>query len=97
MGKTQAEWVEIFDGVNAAFAPVKDLREGADDPQIRHRQMVVECERGWEHVGTPLKFRDEPGELSFKFAAPGEHTEEVLKHLGYSSESIAAMKAEGAI
>lgn len=95
--KTQAEWVEIFDGVNAAFAPVKDLREGADDPQIRHRQMVVECERGWEHVGTPLKFKDEPGELNFKFATPGEHTEDVLKHLGYSSESIAAMKAEGAI
>lgn len=95
--KSQAEWVDFFDGVNAAFAPVKDLREGADDPQLRHRKMIVECERGWEHVGTPLKFKDEPGELKFNFARAGEHTEEVLKSLGYSVESINQMRADGAI
>lgn len=94
--KTQAEWVTFFDGVNAAFAPVKDLREGANDPQLRHREMIVECERGWEHIGTPLKFKQEPGELRFNFASPGEHTEEVLQHLGYDDAARAAMKADGA-
>ncbi|MGR8947952.1 MAG: CaiB/BaiF CoA transferase family protein [Gammaproteobacteria bacterium] len=93
--KPRDEWVEFFEGVNAAFAPVKDLREGADDAQIRHREMVVECERGWEHVGTPLKFKNEPGELHFKFATPGEHTEQTLKGLGYSEEDLTRMKSDG--
>ena len=91
----QAHWVEFFDGVNAAFAPVKNLREGADDVQIRHREMVVECERGWEHVGTPLKFKNEPGQLQFNFAEPGEHTQSVLQELGFNDAQIAAMKTDG--
>jgi len=91
--RTQAEWVAFFADVDAAFAPVKTLREAADDPQIRHRQMIVEDARGWEHIGTPLKFRNEPGHLKFEFARLGEHTETVLRELGYAPAELAAMKA----
>ncbi|MEQ8231646.1 MAG: CaiB/BaiF CoA-transferase family protein [Gammaproteobacteria bacterium] len=93
--RTRDEWVEFFDGVNAAFAPVNTLREAADDPQIRHRRMIVEDARGWEHIGTPLKFRHEPGQPRFEFAALGEHTEAVLESLGYDAAARAAMKADG--
>jgi crotonobetainyl-CoA:carnitine CoA-transferase CaiB-like acyl-CoA transferase len=95
--RTQAEWVEFFDGVDAAFAPVKDLREAANDPQLRHRQMIVEDARGWEHVGIPMKFRHEPGQLRFDFPALGQHTHDVLRGVGYSAEELAAMQASGAI
>jgi len=91
--RTQAEWVTFFADVDAAFAPVKTLREAADDPQIRHRQMIVEDARGWEHIGTPLKFRHEPGQLKFEFAKLGEHTEQILAEVGYSAAEIAEMKA----
>lgn len=93
--RTQAEWVEFFEGVNCAFAPLKNLREACDDPQLRHREMIVEDERGWEHVGIPMKFKDEPGQLSFEFAECGQHTEEVLETLGYDRSTIAAMKDAG--
>jgi len=93
--RTRDEWVAFFEGVNASFAPVNTLREAADDPQLRHREMIVEDARGWEHIGTPLKFRDEPGQLRFEFAALGEHTETVLESLGYDAETRAAMKADG--
>lgn len=93
--RTQAEWVEFFDGVNAAFAPVKNLREAADDPQIRYRQMIVEDERGWEHIGIPIKFKHEPGQLKFEFAALGQHTEQFLEELGFAPAAIAAMKDAG--
>ena len=81
--------------MNAAFGPVNNLREAADDPQIRHREMIVEDERGWEHIGIPMKFRHEPGRMKFEFAELGEHTEEILTELGYDAEAIAAMKAAG--
>jgi crotonobetainyl-CoA:carnitine CoA-transferase CaiB-like acyl-CoA transferase len=93
--RTQAEWVAFFEGVNAAFAPVKTLREAADDPQIRHRQMVVEDERGWEHLGIPMKFRNEPGQLKFEFAKLGQHTEEVLGALGHDAAALAKLKSAG--
>ncbi|TDJ70169.1 MAG: CoA transferase [Proteobacteria bacterium] len=93
--RTQAEWVKIFDGVNAAFAPVKNLREAADDPQLRYRKMFVEDERGWEHIGIPMKFKNEPGQLKFEFASLGEHTEVLLKELGYNAGAIAALKDAG--
>ena len=93
--RSQAEWVEFFEGVNAAFAPLKNLREAADDVQLRHREMIVEDERGWEHVGIPMKFRHEPGQLRFSFAAAGEHSEEILRELGRDDDTIVAMKAAG--
>ncbi len=93
--RTQAEWVALFEGVNAAFAPVKNLREAADDPQIRHRQMIVQDVRGWEHIGIPMKFKHEPGELKFEFATLGQHTEEILAELGHGPAALAALKAAG--
>ncbi len=93
--RTQAEWVAFFEGVNASVAPVKNLREAADDPQLRHRQMIVEDARGWEHIGIPMKFKHEPGQLKFEFAALGQHTEEILQGLGYDAAAIAAMKVAG--
>ena len=93
--RTQAEWVEWFEGVDAAFAPVKNLREACDDPQVRHRGMIFEDERGWEHIGVPIKFAAEPGKPRLAFAEVGEHTAETLKGLGYSDAQIAGMKEGG--
>lgn len=93
--KTQAEWVDWMADKDVAFAPVKTLREGLDDPQTRHRRMVVEDARGWEHIGIPIKFEDEPGQIRFDPPAHGQHSEEILRGLGYSDAELAAMKADG--
>ncbi len=92
---TMAHWEQEFSGVDCAFAPVKNLREACDDAQIRHRQMIVEDERGWEHIGMPIKFKHEPGQLKFEFAKLGEHTEQVLASLGHDAAARAKLKAAG--
>jgi len=93
--RTQAYWIDWFEDVDAAFAPVNDLRQAADDPQIRAREMIVEDERGREHIGIPIKFRDEPGRINYRAPDLGEHNEEVARSLGYGTEQIAAMRAGG--
>jgi crotonobetainyl-CoA:carnitine CoA-transferase CaiB-like acyl-CoA transferase len=93
--RTQAEWADWMTGRDIAFAPVKSLREGLDDPQTRHREMVVEDQRGWEHLGIPIKFEDEPGKVRFDPPAHSQHSEEILHALGYSEAELAAMKADG--
>jgi crotonobetainyl-CoA:carnitine CoA-transferase CaiB-like acyl-CoA transferase len=94
--RTKADWVAWMADKDIAFAPVNTLREGLDDPQARHRQMVVEDERGWEHLGLPIKFQNEPGEIHFDLPTHGQHTEEVLSQLGYSQDEIALLKTNGA-
>jgi crotonobetainyl-CoA:carnitine CoA-transferase CaiB-like acyl-CoA transferase len=93
--RTQAEWVAWMADKDVAFAPVKTLREGLDDPQVRHREMVVLDARGWEHIGVPIKFEDEPGRIDFRPPALGEHSEDILRGLGYTEAELAQMKAKG--
>jgi crotonobetainyl-CoA:carnitine CoA-transferase CaiB-like acyl-CoA transferase len=95
LSRTQAEWADWMADKDVAFAPVKTLREGLDDPQTRHRAMVVEDARGWEHLGVPIKFADEPSQARFDSPAHGEHSEEILRSLGYSEAELAKMKADG--
>jgi crotonobetainyl-CoA:carnitine CoA-transferase CaiB-like acyl-CoA transferase len=93
--RTQAEWTHWMGDKDVAFAPVKTLREGLDDPQVRHRAMVIEDAHGWEHLGLGVKYRDEPGRVDFRVPALGEHSEDILRGLGYTGAELAAMKAKG--
>jgi crotonobetainyl-CoA:carnitine CoA-transferase CaiB-like acyl-CoA transferase len=93
--RTQTEWVAWMADKDVAFAPVKTLREGLDDPQVRHRQMVVEDGHGWEHIGVPIKYEDEPGRIDFDLPRLGEQSEEILRGLGYGDAELAAMRANG--
>lgn len=95
LSKTQEEWIEWFADVDAAFAPVNDLRQGADDPQIRAREMIVEDDRGWEHIGIPIKFANEPGQIKFKAPELGAHNLELARTVGFSEDEIKAMLGKG--
>lgn len=95
--RTQAEWVEHFAGKDLGFAPVRNLREAFDEPQVTARGMRLVDAEGIEHVGTPLKFQREPGQVSFEVPAPGEHTDSVLAEAGYSPMELADLRAGGAL
>jgi crotonobetainyl-CoA:carnitine CoA-transferase CaiB-like acyl-CoA transferase len=94
--RTQAEWIEWFRGRDVCFAPVKNLREAFDDPQVQAREMRLVDERGQEHIGVPVKFAAEPGRADFRLPRLGEHTEQVLRSVGCSDGEIAALREGGA-
>lgn len=94
--KTQAQWVDWFEDVDAAFAPVNDLRQAADDPQVRAREMIVEDEKGLEHIGIPIKFMHEPGKINFAAPDLGADNEELARSMGFSEKEIKLMKESGA-
>lgn len=93
--KTRDEWVEWFDGRDICFGPVNSLREAFDDPQVTARGMRLVDDRGWEHVGTPIKFADEPAQLCFEAPAHGAHAEEIIRDLGFDDAERRAMKQKG--
>ncbi len=64
-------------------SPVHDVGETLTDPQVRHRELVVELD-GYTGVGLPVKLGRTPGSVRTPPRAPGADTVEVLGGLGLS-------------
>ena len=95
--KTRAEWVQWCKGRDIPFAPVQTLPEVLDDPHFRSRGIVMTDERGWDHIGIPIRFENEPGRVRFDLPALGQHSRAILLGLGYADGEIAKLSDEGAI
>jgi crotonobetainyl-CoA:carnitine CoA-transferase CaiB-like acyl-CoA transferase len=95
--KTKAEWVEWFKGRDVAFAPMRTLPEALEDPHFKARGMVSRDERGWDHLGVPIRFTDEPARPIYDPPGHGQHSVAIARELGYSEGEIAALKADGVI
>jgi crotonobetainyl-CoA:carnitine CoA-transferase CaiB-like acyl-CoA transferase len=90
--KTQKEWVDFFNNVDACCEPILTFEEVFQHPQVLYRQMVIEYEHPVEgkirQVGNPIKSSQYPFEIRIPSPAWGEHTMEVLKAIGYSENEI---------
>jgi crotonobetainyl-CoA:carnitine CoA-transferase CaiB-like acyl-CoA transferase len=99
--KTRDEWYALLVKADVCVGKVYDVEEMPSDPQVQHRQMVVEVEHPThgriKEFGIALKMSETPG--SIRRAAPysGEHTEDVLKDLGYAAGDIAAFRDRGIV
>jgi crotonobetainyl-CoA:carnitine CoA-transferase CaiB-like acyl-CoA transferase len=95
--KTKAQWIAWFKGRDIAFAPMKTLPEVLEDPHFKARGMVLKDARGWDHLGVPIRFTDEPAQPKFDPPGHGQHSAAILRGLGYSGDEIAALKAGGVV
>ncbi len=79
--RTRDEWDAWLRDKGVCYAPVLDLAEAWQSPLLREREMILTGDDGIEHLGTPLKFRQEPGSPRSTVARLGEHNREVLESL----------------
>lgn len=99
--RTTAEWIEALTAAELPCGPINTIDKVFQHPQVLHRRMLEEIDHPTagrlKLVGIPYKFSETP--LSIRRHPPtlGEHTEEVLRELGYSEAEVAALRAEGAI
>jgi crotonobetainyl-CoA:carnitine CoA-transferase CaiB-like acyl-CoA transferase len=68
-----AHWVQWFDGMDVSFAPVNTLREALDDPHLHARGVILQDERGREHVAPVVRFLHEPAQPRLHEPMLGEH------------------------
>ena len=91
--RSKAAWVEWFRGRDIAFAPLRTLPEVLEDAHFKERGMLLKDARGWDHLGVPIHFADEPGRANFDAPAHGQQSREILRGLGYAGEEIAQLEA----
>ena len=100
MSKDKFEAMDILNKLDIPCGPILSMKEIAYEPSLRASGTVVEVdhpERGkYLSVGNPIKMSDSPTEVT-RSPLLGEHTEEVLTQLGFSTAEVAAMRAEGAV
>jgi crotonobetainyl-CoA:carnitine CoA-transferase CaiB-like acyl-CoA transferase len=101
MEKPRDHWLEKLREKGFPCAPVYTLDEVFSDPQVQHREMVVEMDHPSagkiKQIGTPFKLATSKTKLTTPPPELSEHTEMVLSELGYSGAEIKALKEKGVI
>jgi crotonobetainyl-CoA:carnitine CoA-transferase CaiB-like acyl-CoA transferase len=99
--KTQEEWLNYFDNFEICHGPVKNLNELFSDPQVVFRNMIQKVEHPSEgelaYIGFPIKMSETQPKIRLHPPNFGEHTEEVLRSVGYDESQIIELKAEGIV
>ena len=100
-----ARWrrADLLAALKAAGVPsaaVRSITEALEDPQLAAREMIVPLEHltaGTVRVlGTPLKLSATPASIRTPPPTLGQHTDAILRELGWRDEQIAEMRRLGA-
>jgi CoA:oxalate CoA-transferase len=98
---TTAHWIEVLNAGGVPCGRVMGLGEVFADPQVIDQQMVLtQHHPGHGDVrmlGFPVKFAEAPCELRRPAPELGADTDAVLAALGYSTDDIVRMRAEGIV
>ena len=95
------DWVADLQQHNVPAGPINDLADVFSDPQVLHREMLLEMPHptlgAIKQTGLPIKFSLTPGGLDRPPPLLGEHNGQILKDLGYSDAQIAEMAEKSVI
>jgi formyl-CoA transferase len=95
-----SHWYEVFNGVHVPFGAVREPQEVVNDPQLRANDIVVPFEGAGEKltstISSPIQVHGVTKVPARRAPGIGEHNDEVLKELGFTSDEIAGLRASGA-
>lgn len=99
--KSRSEWFELLRDEEISCSPVNHFDEVVRDPQVRHRELLVETDHptGGRIIqfGVPIKLSDTPGTIRTTSPGAGQDTDVILADLGCGAEEIEQLRREGAI
>jgi crotonobetainyl-CoA:carnitine CoA-transferase CaiB-like acyl-CoA transferase len=99
-GRSLAEWIERLDAYDIPFSRVNTVSQALEDPQLVHREMVVDLSEGAAScrlLGSPYKLSHTPPCIKNPAPKLGEHTESLLKEAGIGEDEIRELRDMGAI
>ena len=100
---TVAEWLEPLYAASIPCAPINEVDGALTDPHTLARDLIASVPHGEfgevRSLRSPVRVGPPGGDRGPTRPAPGmgEHTDEVLRDLGYDDDRIAALRSTGAL
>ncbi len=99
--RTSAAWVELLNEAGVPCGPIYTIDQVFADPQVQHLKMA----QGVEHptlghidlVAQPMILSRTPSSLRTATPERGEHTDAIMRGLGYDDDAIKKLRAEKVI
>jgi formyl-CoA transferase len=94
-------WIELCESIGIPCGAINTIDQVFADPQVQHLSMAAPVHSPYlgdlKVVASPVNFGGVEKRVRSATPQAGEHTEEVLRWLGYSAEDIERMRAKKVI
>ncbi|GAB3451050.1 CaiB/BaiF CoA transferase family protein [Actinophytocola sediminis] len=95
------DWVDRLLAAGVPAGPIRDYQQSCADPHTLAREMVVDMDHPVagtvRALGIPVKLSETAGTIRRVPPGLGEHTDELLRAVGYSADEIDHLRDEGAV
>jgi crotonobetainyl-CoA:carnitine CoA-transferase CaiB-like acyl-CoA transferase len=96
-------WIDLFDTAGIPCGPIYSIDQVFADPQVQYLGMATPLHRSaaaggdTQAVASPLNFSGLSRDIRLPTPEAGDHTDEVLRSVGYSDAEIAALHDDGIV
>jgi crotonobetainyl-CoA:carnitine CoA-transferase CaiB-like acyl-CoA transferase len=96
------EWMALCDQIGVPSAPINDMGQVFDDPQVQARKLQVQAEHALDGkvplVGSPLRVLTAPPVVKRAPPTLGQHTDEILtERMGMDERQIEELRRAGTV